>query len=276
MSENDKFMDTACKNCIFSEKVGNTQMGCSYGNIERFKKTNCEIIEAEDGSDNFFVIKNRLCMALRVGSWGSDLTQEEKILKVRKDITTKITCILIIKKETSSIDDVLDTFKSAISQKTSFDSIHFIIEKGASIKIGSLMNSIKKIDCNVKWFVKQLVHDDFSYKHGIDEIVEKLKSVFSAVFVCGFKIPDDFVYCIDTSINEELNRFIILKPVGENGTVVQNKSFNLFGGNREAINDLDNNKFMSISEKIDYIAKDQNLNHLIQDIVSICPSMNQK
>ena len=41
-------------------------------------------------------------------------------------------------------------------------------------------------------------------------------------------------------------------------------------------NDLDNNKFMSISEKIDYIAKDQNLNHLIQDIVSICPSMNQK
>ena len=32
----------------------------------------------------------------------------------------------------------------------------------------------------------------------------------------------------------------------------------------------------SISEKIDYIAKDQNLNHLIQDIVSICPSMNQK
>ena len=82
------------------------------------------------------------------------------------------------KKETSSIDDVLDTFKSAISQKTSFDSIHFIIEKGASIKIGSLMNSIKKIDCNVKWFVKQLVHDDFSYKHGIDEIVEKLKSVF--------------------------------------------------------------------------------------------------
>jgi hypothetical protein len=269
-------MDTACKNCIFSEKVGNTQMGCSYGNIERFKKVNCEIIEAEDEADNFFVIKNRLCMALRVGSWGSDLTQEEKILKVRKDITTKITCILIIKKETSSIDDVLDTFKSAISQKTSFDSIHFIIEKGASIKIGSLMNSIKKIDCNVKWFVKQLVHDDFSYKHGIDEIVEKLKSVFSAVFVCGFKIPDDFVYCIDTSINEELNRFIILKPVGENGTVVQNKSFNLFGGNREAINDLDSNKFMSISEKIDYIAKDQNLNHLIQDIVSICPSMNQK
>ena len=276
MSENDKFMDTACKNCIFSEKVGNTQMGCSYGNIERFKKVNCEIIEAEDEADNFFVIKNRLCMALRVGSWGSDLTQEEKILKVRKDITTKITCILIIKKETSSIDDVLDTFKSAISQKTNFDSIHFIIEKGASIKIGSLMNSIKKIDCNVKWFVKQLVHDDFSYKHGIDEIVEKLKSVFSAVFVCGFKIPDDFVYCIDTSINEELNRFIILKPVGENGTVVQNKSFNLFGGNREAINDLDSNKFMSISEKIDYIAKDQNLNHLIQDIVSICPSMNQK
>jgi len=276
LSENDKFMDTACKNCIFSEKVGNTQMGCSYGNIERFKKVNCEIIEAEDEADNFFVIKNRLCMALRVGSWGSDLTQEEKILKVRKDITTKITCILIIKKETSSIDDVLDTFKSAISQKTNFDSIHFIIEKGASIKIGSLMNSIKKIDCNVKWFVKQLVHDDFSYKHGIDEIVEKLKSVFSAVFVCGFKIPDDFVYCIDTSINEELNRFIILKPVGENGTVVQNKSFNLFGGNREAINDLDSNKFMSISEKIDYIAKDQNLNHLIQDIVSICPSMNQK
>lgn len=276
MSENDKFMDTACKNCIFSEKVGNTQMGCSYGNIERFKKVNCEIIEAEDEADNFFVIKNRLCMALRVGAWGSDLTQEEKILKVRKDITTKITCILIIKKETSNIDDVLDTFKSAISQKTSFDSIHFIIEKGASIKIGSLMNSIKKIDCNIKWFVKQLVHDDFSYRHGIDEIVEKLKSVFSAVFVCGFKIPDDFVHCIDTSINEELNRFIILKPVGENGMVVQNKSFNLFGGNREAINDLDNNKFMSISEKIDYIAKDQNLNHLIQDIVSICPSMNQK
>lgn len=276
MSENDKFMDTACKNCIFSEKVGNTQMGCSYGNIERFKKVNCEIIEAEDEADNFFVIKNRLCMALRVGAWGSDLTQEEKILKVRKDITTKITCILIIKKETSNIDDVLDTFKSAISQKTSFDSIHFIIEKGGSIKIGSLMNSIKKIDCNVKWFVKQLVHNDFSYRHGIDEIVEKLKSVFSAVFVCGFKIPDDFVHCIDTSINEELNRFIILKPVGENGMVVQNKSFNLFGGNREAINDLDNNKFMSISEKIDYIAKDQNLNHLIQDIVSICPSMNQK
>ena len=276
MSENDKFMDTACKNCIFSEKVGNTQMGCSYGNIERFKKVNCEIIEAEDESDSFFVIKNRLCMALRVGAWGSDLTQEEKILKVRKDITTKITCILIIKKETSNIDDVLDTFKSAISQKTSFDSIHFIIEKGASIKIGSLMNSIKKIDCNVKWFVKQLVHDDFSYRHGIDEIVEKLKSVFSAVFVCGFKIPEDFVYCVDTSINEKLNRFIILKPVSENGMVVQNKSFNLFGGNREAINDSDNNKFMSISEKIDYIAKDQNLNHLIQDIVSICPSMNQK
>ena len=37
---------------------------------------------------------------------------------------------------------------------------------------------------------------------------------------------------------------------------MQNKSFNLFGGNREAINDLDNNKFMSISEKIDYIAKE--------------------
>ena len=84
---------------FFLRKLETLRWVVAMENIERFKKVNCEIIEAEDEADNFFVIKNRLCMALRVGSWGSDLTQEEKILKVRKDITTKITCILIIKKK---------------------------------------------------------------------------------------------------------------------------------------------------------------------------------
>ncbi|MFZ9376706.1 MAG: hypothetical protein ACO25K_06245 [Candidatus Fonsibacter ubiquis] len=137
------------------------------------------------------------------------------------------------------------------------------------------MNAIKPIECNVKWFVKQMVHDEFSYKDGIDEIVEKSKSVFSAVFFSGFEIPIDYVQSIDFSINEKLNRFIFLKAEKDNGALFQNKCFNIFGGNKDAINEENNIKFSFISDKIDFLAKDQNLTHLVQDIKDICPSMKQ-
>ena len=275
MSENDKFMDTACKYCIFSEKQGNLQTGCKYGNLEKFKNAGCEIIEAEDQDEQFFVIKNRLCMALRRSPWGESLSDEEKINKVRKDITTRITCILVVKETENNIENIVKTFKSAIAQKIKFQNIHFILEKKSSIKIGSLMNAIKPIECDIQWFVKQMVHDDFSFKDGIDEIVEKEKSVFSAIFFSGFSIPEDFVQSIDKSINDDLNRFIMLKPYKENGLVFQNKSFKIFGGNKDAINEELKVNFSSILEKVDFIAKDQNLTNLIGDIESICHSIKQ-
>lgn len=275
MSENDKFMDTACKYCVFSDKYGNTQTGCKYGNLEKFKDAGCEIIEAEDETDKFYVIKNRLCMAIRRDPWGKDLTLEQKIQKVRKDITTRITCLIVLKEESNNIDDLIKTFKSALNQNIQFECIHFILEKKCPIKIGALMNAIKPIECNVKWFVKQMVHDEFSYKDGIDEIVEKSKSVFSAIFFSGFEIPIDYVQSIDFSINEKLNRFIFLKSDKDNGALFQNKCFNIFGGNKDAINEENNVKFSFISEKINFLAKDQNLTHLVQDIKDICPSMKQ-
>lgn len=275
MSENEKFMDTACKYCVFSEKKGNLQIGCKYGNLERFKNSGCEIIEAEDQEEQFFVIKNRLCMALRRSPWGDSLSNKEKIDKVRKDITTRVTCILIVKETEKCIENVIKTFKTAIEQKTKFQNIHFILEKKSEIKIGSLMNAIKPIECDIQWFVKQMVHDDFSFKDGIDEIVEKEKTTFSAIFFSGFSIPEDFVKSVDESINDNLDRFILLKPYNENGLLFQNKLFKIFGGNKDAFNEEFKISFSSIIEKIDFIAKDQNLNNLIGDIELICHSMKQ-
>ena len=47
-------LTTNCNKCYFAIKIGKTQTGCELNRLEKYKKNNVIVIEAEDLEDNEF------------------------------------------------------------------------------------------------------------------------------------------------------------------------------------------------------------------------------
>jgi hypothetical protein len=64
----------------------NTQTGCFFNRIEKYKKQGVNVVEAEDENQvQFYVIEERLCLACRDKSWATNYPNHS--LKELADLT---------------------------------------------------------------------------------------------------------------------------------------------------------------------------------------------
>ena len=65
-------LTTNCNKCYFAIKIGKTQTGCELNRLEKYKKNNVIVIEAEDLEDNEFYVIQSWCSAYREEGWVED------------------------------------------------------------------------------------------------------------------------------------------------------------------------------------------------------------
>lgn len=93
-------------------------------------------------------------------------------------------------------------------------------------------------------------------KNAVDLIVSKSNSDYVCYCSDIDLLPINYFANIDSYINDELESLIMIRPIDEiNGFVIYKKAFQLYHGNKD----------MSIIEKIELAAKNQNNQRIIQD-----------
>ena len=265
--------ETLCRDCVFAEYEENTQTGCSLHKLEKFEEQDTEIIEAydEEGKE-FSVIKGRVCVFWRDEKWKNKFQNRDDLQDiVKKETSIRLESIIYLD-DKSTQDQLNETFESL--ERNQFKVVKTtVVDNHSTLEPRDIMNSFRQITENKSLEsirLEQIMEEDASIERCVDICLMKSKlkeSTYYTVIRAGQTLPEDFIESLNVSLNEELNRFLLLKPDGNGeGMVVQTHIHKQMGGN----------KGKSIVEKLDHTTRSQGCNHLVQEISKVVPSMNQK
>lgn len=282
-------MNTSCKECEFAVRdTNNNQDNCALGRITLYTKQGVEI--ESEGNPSSFLIKDRICSLCRAKDteWGLGLSLRDKALKARDEVKVKITAIVVCD-HNSKVEDILATTKSLENQNPPID-VHFALTSNkpqSSSVISALRKNFPQTG-NLSWNVRLL----YERKEGrplekgpaSDVVINNLSlkdSQFYLLIDPGAILWSSFSADIDSTINDKLDRFIFLHPVKQEdgkeiGPLVHTKTHLTVGGNAIAertLSDASIVKCDSVYNKINLLAKDQNLSYLIKDLIQFCPQV---
>ena len=266
---------TACRDCAFAEFDGNSQTGCKLGKIEKFKQNGASVKEVFDETDKeYFVIDGRFCVFWRRPSW----LKKNEVVKLgaekaaRKEVQARFAAVVHIS-ESSSPKDVEKTVDSLLKQNPQPEKLVFA--NTSSIKPSKLVALGKHFSINLQipkekgcsyWKIEQIKEDDVDFSRAVDIAVKGLSANdqnYYCGFNAGFEVPIDFTNKIDSSINDDMNRFLLLTSENENGFVGQIHMHKSIGGNYGR----------NFVDKMKTVTEEQKCPHLIQKITDIVPSM---
>ena len=272
----EEVLTTSCKNCVFAEYIGDTQVSCQLNRIDKFRSRNAVVMDAEDDDKEFFVIE-RFCNTYRDSDWKDILfyyktdTTETPEERVKKEI--EIRCGFFL---TFSDENTLKELEESISSIT--DQIvtpTYVTIVDISTKNTVLIDSTSQpMDTQATHFVARLSQGldgkdiVYNYIRGTDEERRDLsapelvdmafkrtaRNGYYTVFKIGDKIPSHYLSAINHYINEELNQVILIKQDDNiNGYFAQSSVHKLVYGS--------NGKY--IVDKLEELTEEQNLPHLI-------------
>lgn len=259
---------TPCLDCIFSIKNENTQIGCKFDRIEKYKNAGAEIIEAYDDFDNeFFIINKKICMFRRDQAWGDQYSPNEWSEIVEKQTKVRYQAIVFFH-EKDSLKDLNKTIRSTLSQYNP-PSILTIASSKTDISSKKMFENMGQYK-GLNWRVQQfLVSDDLqSERERIDFVLDSTKHnvfAFYVVFNAGYKVPKVFSEELQDSIFTDMKHVAFASPNKDgNGMLVNFLFHRKHAGNCFNI---------PLEEKIKEFEEDGDL--YIYKIEEICPSLKQ-
>jgi len=212
---------TSCKECVFAMYVGKTQMDCSLGRLDKFRKVGASVVESYDDDKEFFVIE-RFCNTYRSEDWKpkyKKITKEDSALK-----ESQATFDFIIIHDSTQDIDSLDKTLSDIKQQMILPKRVVVVEKGGRDKMG-IIGALERSLSDVPISYRYVVYMDDEYDGSLDFIDESFKQVDS-MYYCVIDSSKDvitnIIKRIDTIINKDMRPLSAVKPnEGYHGLVVQ-------------------------------------------------------
>lgn len=261
----DRF-ETSCKDCVFAQYNGKTQYGCVFSRIEKYRESGAEIVECYDNDKEFYVIKERLCNRCRNQSWVKDgETLEDLIVRVLTESNLNIDAYLYVDQSVDSMLDILKSLESLNNQIYQPKEIVVVNNSRGKIKSSAIIKILQQ-KSEIKWSVES-INGIQTKSSALNVAINKNKKSMFMLLNAGQLVPtSDYLNNINKAINYNLDRFIMLQPDDntDNGLVVLQKVFTLFGGNGDK----------SIEEKILETVKETQETHLVKKYSDIC--QNQK
>ena len=255
LEANSNETETICRDCAFAVYDGETQTGCSIGKLDKFEEQGAEVLEVYDETNKeFYVIKGRVCVSWRGSKWKEKYEGRDDWAEiVSKETMVRMDANIYMHKDTT----LADIEKTVISLKNN-------TIKPAQI---TLINNQTEIDratlariCNAsgfKWRVENIQEDDADRLRCIDIAVRKVSAKecnYYCVFDAGKKVPPNFISDINSSLNDDLNKFLALRSDDGNGDVGQVLMHKRIGGNRDK----------SFLDKIEHTTRSQGCPNLLQ------------
>lgn len=262
--ENSGSFFTSCKDCYFAEYLqsGQIQNGCRLGRLQRFQSHGG--IEQVNEDDYIFYKVKRYCTTLRSKKWAEQFF--DPIEQVKREISLKHSIVGIYKEE-NDLEQLLQFVNSCLEQTHLPLEIVVLNEAGmkSAIQISKFWDSVNLPD-NVT-FKNIYIMDFKNDKEAITELVGKIAGTFFSLFQLPYYIPPNFIKDLNVSINERLERWIMLTNETFDGFTFQTKIFNRLKGNEPV--EVDGQLLETIYEKIMWAAKFGNEEYLIKDIHDI-------
>lgn len=231
---------TICKNCIFSVKNGDVQVGCSFDDrISKFEKLG----RAEFLEDGYYKIDG-LCNACT--TYDGEVPEDAYEI-IKRRITTDIDHIVLIDGQTNS--EISEIAKSIVSQTIRPNSAIFVT-KSMNINYDLIMelNHIFP-GTGIQFEVIHVRDIDATIGDCIDIAAKKCRSSYYSIF--SETVPEYFNERVDYLLNYELLRFVVIKPKsGIHGKVVMRYAHDQVEGNSRLINGETGELIDSVEEKL--------------------------
>lgn len=253
-------LHTICRDCVFKvpDNEGQ-QIGCAVNKLTALSNNGADIV----AESNYFKIVNRYCTSCRNDEW-AEHHEGNLIDRMYEELTAKLMDVIIVITN-NRLDRFLETMESVLNQTTPpkkiivsassnvfRKTINRIISelKNKKVKLWQVTQASSHMDPSG---ITQRLLDDWDY---INYGNGKSDALYFTTIKSGFCIPVNFIETIDELINKNMERFVLVKPMSDdyNGMIVQNKIFRMVGGNSEK----------TIVEKIELLAKDQNVSYMIR------------
>lgn len=241
---------TSCRDCCFAVMQGepgkSTQVSCTLNRLEKFKKLgvsvelpklfaedncDCGSCEEERNSDRYYSI-DRYCAARRPVFWANERHPDSLANDVRLELNVKWDAVIFFDSK-STKQELKDTITSLFDQSILPNKIVVISYKSLA-RPTDLIDAVKTLlaGSGVKWSLDTIVAD-ISELDAIDNGVRFSEAPYYLTCIAGSKLPANYVYLIDKSINDNLWPTLFV-PAGSDGNnmFVQRHLHNLVVGNK--------------------------------------------
>ncbi len=259
----DKTVDltTRCESCVFAEYTEKPpeQTGCALNRLDKLPNKKLD-------DNNFYIIEGT-CNTCRDEAWEKRTLEKglNLVNKVYEECEVQLDYVLVDDSINTPYEDILKTIKFSIRNM-----LMSIIKPKSIIVISSnknisknftdfAVNDIEHIFKNtgVKFYACKDFEGSTIYERMIDIAVKQCKHTFYSVYKPGEFIPFDLISKLNQAINFDLVKAVVLKGRDCNSynTVVHRKIHNLVGGNEGGY----------LLDKIEFLAKEQNLESMIKE-----------
>jgi hypothetical protein len=222
---------TCCKDCVFSQYEGITQLDCSLGKIDKFERLDIPIIEAYDDEKEFYIIENRKCQFYRNKQWmlqNIDVGDAPNTINFLVKKETQISPdILILVETNTSLEDIKTTVLSIKNSTIKPLSIIFTFEK-----------NIEKLHLSIFQWIKHNVEIPYSYEYvhiednKINFGVRRVK-LFYICLEAGKELKEKYIENINNRINNEMWPILYIRaeePYQYHHMFVSKQLHNFVGG----------------------------------------------
>lgn len=279
MSNGNNLYVTPCKDCCFAVYEGDTQTGCRFDRVEKFRGKGVGVREVYDRDKEFFVIETAcLLHRSRKSPWAMANPGGVRMSVARGEVEVEADAVVVMG-EGHSVAQARATLDSLLWQKVVQPNKVTVVVNRGGVKASDLVYLMPS-HWEVKFLLERLA-DGSRPGTGrcVDHAVAGSTAQFYAVFSPGFSVPDDFFACLDRAVNDDLERFVMLEPnaAGE-GLVVQTRTHRYYGGNTEAVIQGDEagveagTRADSVVEKIRHRVRVEGKPGLVKKVSEVCPS----
>ena len=236
---------SSCKGCCFAEKIGITQVGCELNKIESFKNSGATIKEAEDESEEFYII-DRFCATYRNDEWANSFDKPKQQVLLETSIPVNF---IILHGLGSVVEDLENTLLGVASQSNKPTSA-IVVVQNPEIEDGfGLRHKIHEyLDrANIPFYIVTMVDKNTTELKMIDEAFAKCSNGYYSVFRSGTDIPHNFILKLNEAVNINLESVSMIQPKDDlNGLTIQCVVHKFLRGSSK----------ISTQKKIEMFAKD--------------------
>ena len=250
----EKFQ-TSCDGCVFAQFTEGVQLenpGCDLDRLNKFINTGRAI-----SHENGYHIIDGICNTCRGQTWADAHIGQNLIATVEREIEVGVDIVLYAIDEGADIEKRLgQAVKSCAEQKRIKPKRMIVVIKSDNAPYKSLYNILQDMTAEkeIPFQLVRVIEEGADINRCVTMGIDKCSSQYTAVFSLVQTIPVNFLTRLNTVLNYDMVRFVMIEPThGYNCMVLQTGIFKALGKNYN----------IPIFEKIKEVACDQDNESLI-------------
>lgn len=240
-------IEHSCKDCVFQTKI-NEQSGCSLGRLNLIPH------KIDENGD---AVLSRFCNTSRPVDWLDDLSLEESsdlVATVMKEVRPRVGFFVLFNK---NLEDLQNTLNDIAEQTISS---RYVIVINDAVEYNQAIQSLftERFDFSItRHHIVQVVNKPEISDFLIDEAFKHAKNGWAYVCHSGHRIDKNIIEKIDTRINIEMKKLVVVEPYDSNlnGLLFQTALFKFLNGNGLKIFDEENFSDALFLDKVKDVSK---------------------